>query len=166
LFTGKVYYSGIALPKLVQRQAACERLTIQSGGNYYPTEIVGDMDRVVQTEFAKEYPWILTRAIVAAGAKAAVQYAMTEQNSNSAQLAAIAMAAYSFATTAADVRIWSAMPKDFQAARMPMPADGKITIQTPQGYLYPVPLRPCKYAIVYIKIVSLSNEPAIDVMTY
>lgn len=166
LFTGKVYYSGIALPKLVQRQAACERLTIQSGGNYYPTEIVGDMDRVVQTEFAKEYPWILTRAIVAAGAKAAAQYAMTEQNSNGAQLAAMFMAAYSFATTAADVRIWSAMPKNFQAAKMPMSADGKVIIQTPQGYLYPVTIRSCRYAIVYIKMISLSNEPAIDVMTY
>jgi uncharacterized protein len=169
LFTGKVYYAGIALPKLVQRWAACERLTIQSGGNYYPTEIVGDMDRVVQTEFSKEYPWILTRAIISAGAKAAAQYALTEQNSNNnngAGIAAIFVAAYNFATTAADVRIWSALPKNFQSAKFPMPADGKMTIQTPQGWSRIVEIRPCKYAIVYIKMVSVSNEPTIEVITY
>jgi hypothetical protein len=166
LFTGKVYYAGIALPKLVQRWPACERLTIQSGGQYYPTEVVGDMDRVVQTEFSKEYRWILTRAIIAAGAKAAAQYALTEQNSNSSQLAAAMVALYSFATTAADVRIWSALPKDFQAAKFPMPGDGKLTIQTPQGNLYPLTIPSCRYAIVYIKMVSASNEPTIEVMTY
>jgi hypothetical protein len=168
LFTGKVYYAGIALPKLVQRSAACERLTVQSEGNIYPTEVIGDMDRVVQTEFSKEYPWILTRAIVSAGAKAAAQYALSEQNNNNngAQLAAAMMALYSFATTAADVRIWSALPKNFQAAKLPMPADGKLMIYTPQGWSYPAAIRPCKYAIIYIKMVSASNEPAVEVMTY
>jgi hypothetical protein len=170
LFTGKVYYAGIALPKLVKRSEACQRLTIQSGGNYYPTEIVGDMDRVVQTEFSKEYPWILTRALISAGAKAAAQYALTEQNNNNsgggAAIAAIFVAAYNFATTAADVRIWSALPKDFQAAKLPMPVDGKLTIQTPYGWSRGVEIGPCKYAIVYIKMITVSTEPAIEVITY
>lgn len=166
LFSEDVYYAGIALPKLVQRSVACERLTIQSGGNYYPTEIVGDMDRVIHTEFAKEYPWILTRAIVSAGAKAAAQYALTDQNESSNQVAAVLMALYNFATTAADVRIWSALPKNFQVAKCPMPADGKLVIQTPQGWQRTVEIGSCKYAIVYIKMVSASNEPTIEIMTY
>jgi hypothetical protein len=170
LFSGNVYYAGIALPKLVQRPAACERLTLQTGGNYYPTEIVGDMDRVVQTEFSKEYPWILTRALISAGVKAAAQYALTEQGNNNnnsgAAIAAIFVAAYNFATTAADVRIWSALPKNFQSAKLPMPADGKLTIQTPQGWLRTVEIGSCKYAIVYIKMVSVSTEPTIEVITY
>jgi len=170
LFTGKVYYAGIALPKLVQRWGASERLTIQGDGNYYPTEIIGDMDRVVQTEFSREYTWILTRALISAGAKAAAQYALTEQSNNNnnsgAAIAAIFVAAYNFATTAADVRIWSSLPKDFQAAKLPMPAEGKLTIQTPQGWLRTVEIGSCKYAIVYIKMVSVSTEPTIEVITY
>jgi hypothetical protein len=167
LFSSDVYYAGIALPKLVQRSAACERLTIKSDGNYYPTEIVGDMDRVIQTEFSKEYPWILTRAIISAGAKAAAQYALTNNNNNSgAGMAAIFVAAYNFVTTAADVRIWSALPKNFQSAKLPMPADGKLILQMPQGWFREVEIRPCKYAIVYIKMVSVSTEPAIEVITY
>jgi hypothetical protein len=170
LFDSNVYYTGIALPKLVQRWGASERLTIQSDGNYYPTEIVGDMDRVVQTEFSKEYPWILTRALISAGAKAAAQYALADQsngnNSSGAAIAAIFVAAYNFATTAADVRIWSALPKDFQVARLPMPPDGKLTIQTSQGWSRTVEIASCKYAIVYIKMVSVSTEPTIEVITY
>jgi uncharacterized protein len=166
LFSSDIYYAGIALPKLVQRYPACERLTIKSSGNYYPTEIVGDMDRVIQTEFSKEYPWILTRALISAGAKAAAQYAVTRQNESSNQLAAAFLALYNFATTAADVRIWSALPKDFQAAKMPMPTDGKLTIQTPQGWSRAVEIASCKYAIVYIKMISVSTEPAIEVITY
>jgi hypothetical protein len=170
LFTGKVYYAGIALPKLVQRWEACQRLNIQSSGNYYPTEMVGDMDRVIQTEFSKEYPWILTRALISAGVKAAAQYALTEQNNNGnnsgAAIAALFVAAYNFATTAADVRIWSALPKNFQSAKLPMPTDGKLAIQTPQGWFRTVDIPSCKYAIIYIKMISAATEPTIEVITY
>ncbi|HSV27768.1 MAG TPA: hypothetical protein VLH60_07730, partial [Sedimentisphaerales bacterium] len=74
LVTGEVYYAGIALPMLVKRQPAGERLTIYSQGRNHATQIVGDMDRVIQTEFAKDYPWILARALISAGVKAAAQH--------------------------------------------------------------------------------------------
>jgi len=166
LFTGKVYYAGIALPRLVERWPATPRLSVQSNGQTFQTELVGDMDRVIQTEFAKEYPWIITRAIVAAGTKAAAQVAILQQNESSNQLAAAAVALYSWATTAADLRIWSALPRNFQVARIPMPADGKLDIRSPQGYTYPIVIHPCRYAIVYIKMVSALIEPTIEVTAY
>jgi hypothetical protein len=167
MFDSNVYYTGIALPKLVQRSGACQRLTIQADGNYYPTELVGDMNRVVQTEFSKEYPWILTRALISAGAKAAAQYSLAQQNDNSgAAVAAILVAVYNFATTAADVRIWSSLPNDFQSAKLPMPTDGKLAIQTPQGWSRTVEIGSCKYAIVYVKMITVAAEPTIEVITY
>jgi len=170
LFSDRVYYAGIALPKLVQRSCAAERLSIQMGENIIPTEIVGDMDRVIQTEFAKEYPWILTRAIISAGVKAASQYVLAtpgDKNNDSAMVAAaIGAALYSWATTAADVRIWSALPKNFQVARIPMPTDSKLLIRSSQGRNFALSLNPCRYAIVYIKMVSATSEPIIDVITY
>jgi hypothetical protein len=173
LVSRKVLYAGIALPKLVKRQGACERLTIQSQGKSYPTEIVGDMDRVVQTEFAKEFPWILTRALIAAGAKAAAQNAIMQNSGNDnlsmsagRVIAGLAVAAYSAATTAADVRIWSALPKDFQVATIPMPADGQLVIMTPGNRAIPVAIGSCRYAIVYIKIVSPLSDAVIEVIKY
>jgi hypothetical protein len=170
LFSDRIFYAGIALPKLVQRSFAAERLSIRMGENVIPTEIVGDMDRVIQTEFAKEYPWILTRAIISAGVKAASQYALArsgDKKDDSGMIAAaIGAALYSWSTTAADVRIWSALPKNFQVARVPMPADGKLAIRSSQGRDFPVTLNPCRYGIVYIKMVSASCEPTIEIITY
>jgi hypothetical protein len=170
LFTDRIFYAGIALPKLVQRSAAAERLSIQMGDNVIPTEIVGDMDRVIQTEFAKEYPWILTRALIAATVKGVSQYALAtsgDKNDDSGKVAAaVGIALYSWMTTAADVRIWSALPKNFQVARIPMPEDGKLTIRSSQGRTIPVTLNPCRFAVVYIKMVTSSSEPIISVITY
>lgn len=163
-----IYYTGIALPKLVKRQAACGQLTVYSQGKSYSTELVGDMDRVIQTEFAKEYPWILARALLAAGVKTAAQHYLTKDchDESVKTLAKILTAAYTAATTAADVRIWSALPKDFQVASLPMPGDGQITIMTPGNRAYPVTIESCRAAIVYVKMVSSFTEPTIEVMKY
>ncbi len=170
LFTDRIFYAGIALPRLVQRSPVAERLSIRMGDNVIPTEVVGDMDRVIQTEFAKEYPWILTRAIIAASVKGVSQYALAtsgDKNNDSGKvIAAAGIALYSWITTAADVRIWTALPKDFQAARVPMPEDGKLTIRTSQGRDIPITLNPCRFAIVYIKMITGSSEPIMNIITY
>ncbi len=170
LLTGKVYYAGIALPKLVERPAATERLTLQIGQDEFATETVADMDRVVKTEFAKEYPWIVTRAVISGGAKAAVQYAILESsnnnnNSGGAIFAAAIMAVYSLATTTADVRIWTALPKNIQVARASMPSDGQVTLRTSQGSLHTLNVGTGKHAIVIVQMITALTEPRIEVLT-
>ncbi|HSV26649.1 MAG TPA: hypothetical protein VLH60_02045, partial [Sedimentisphaerales bacterium] len=75
-------------------------------------------------------------------------------------------AAYSAATTTADVRIWSALPKNFQVASIPMPPDGRLTIMTPSNRAYPLVIKPCEYAIVYVKMRTALDEPIIEVIRY
>ena len=82
----------------------------------------------MQTEFSKDYKGILTRAIISATSKAVAQYALESQNSSAGSLASTLTAVYSFATTAADVRIWTTLPKNFQIARFKMPQNGKLKI--------------------------------------
>jgi len=115
--TDKVKYVGIALPQLKFRQQACPNLTIRAGEETYSTQMVANMDRVIQTEFKKDFQGILTRAIISATTKAIAQYAAQKNEDSSAQLASLLVAAYSYATTAADVRIWTTLPKNFQVAR-------------------------------------------------
>ncbi|MBN1796117.1 MAG: hypothetical protein JW804_05540 [Sedimentisphaerales bacterium] len=164
--TSKVLYTGVALPKLQFRNSAYPYLTIEAGGQSYKTSLVANMDRVVQTEFKKDFEVILIRAIVSATAKAAAQYACQDQNSSGAAIAAIAIAAYSFATTAADVRIWTALPKDFQVARFAKPDNGKIRILPPGGVPLNIDLPDCKNAIVYVKIPVKVVPPLYDVITF
>lgn len=164
--TDEVKYVGIALPQLQFRQQACLNLSIKAGGQTYTTQMVANMDRVIQTEFKKDFQGILTRAIISATAKAVAQYATQKNEDSSAQLASILVAAYSYATTAADVRIWTTLPKNFQAARFTIPKDRHITI-TPAGFEpFEVEIPACKNALVYIRITYRQAKPVCDVIPY
>jgi len=166
IVTNKVKYVGIALPKLAFREQAYPYLSVKADANEYKTEMVANMDRVVQTEFNKDFNIILTRAIISATAKAIAQYAIQEQDSSAASFASILMAAYSFATTAADVRIWTVLPKDFQVARFRMPNDRRITIIPPGGIVFDIQIPDCSNAIVYVRIPFKEAMPVYDVITY
>jgi len=162
--TDKVRYIGIALPRLAFRSPAAEALTVTAGGQVYRTQVVADMDRIVQTEFEKDFKAILTRAIISTTAKAVAQYALEQNDSSS--VAAIIMAAYHFATTAADVRIWTALPKNIQAARLPVPEDGILTLQDAAGMPMEVKIGDCKYAVVYVKMINGVCQPNIQTLTF
>jgi hypothetical protein len=124
------------------------------------------MDRVVQTEFNKDFKGILTRAIISTTAKAVAQYALEQQNSSSGSLASALVAVYSFATTAADVRIWTTLPKDFQVAKLPMPPDRLINIEPPGGQPLQLEIPSCKNALVYVKIPFEHANLVCDVIKY
>ena len=164
--TDDVKYVGIALPELLLRNKAHQYLIAEVDGNDYETRLVSDMDRVVQTEFSKDYPGILTRAIISTTAKAIAQYALEKQDSSKSSLASVFMAAYSYATTAADVRIWTSLPKEFQVARFPKPKDGKLKVKRPGSVSVEINIPDCNNAIVYVRITSGQAEPIFEVITF
>ena len=164
--TDKVKYIGIALPELEFRDRAYPYLVAEVDGEDYKTCLVSDMDRVVQTEFSKDFKGILTRAILSATAKAVAQYALEKQNSSESSLASLFMAAYSYATTAADVRIWTTLPKDFQVARFPKPKNGKLEVSPPGSVPFEINISGCNNAIVYVRITANQAEPIFEVITF
>jgi hypothetical protein len=164
--TNKVQYVGIALPKLDFRDNAYPYLTAEVDGKVYKTCLVSNMDRVIQTEFSKDFGGILTRAIISATAKAVAQYALAEEGSSASSIASIAVAAYSFASTAADVRVWTALPKDFHIARFQKPKNGKLKITPPGSIPLDIDIPNCNNAIVYIRIITNQAIPVYDVMAF
>jgi hypothetical protein len=164
--TSQVKYVGIALPKLEFRNKAYPYLLVNSDGKECMTLPVADMDRVVQTEFSKDYGGILTRAIISATAKAIAQYAIQQQGGDAATMMSFAVAAYSFASTAADVRIWTALPKDFQVARIPKPKNGKLKITPPGSIPLDIDIPQCNNAVVYIRIITNQAVPVCNVMAF
>ncbi len=159
-------YFGIALPKLVFRDNAFSYLTIESENKSLKTQEVANMDRVIQTEFEKDFKGILTRAIISATSKAIAQYALTKNGDSGSQMMSLLAAAYTFATTAADVRIWTTLPKDFQVARMDIPQNRLITISPPGGNSFKVEIPPCNNALVYVKIPFRQAKPVYDIMKF
>jgi len=164
--TSKVKYVGIALPKLAFRDRAYPYLIVDSDGKSFTTLPVADMDRVVQTEFSKDFGGILIRAIISATAKAVAQYALEQQGSNAASIASTLVAAYSYASTAADVRVWTALPKDFQIARFPKPKNGKLKITPPGSVPLDIDIPNCNNAIVYVRIINNRAIPVYEVMAF
>ncbi|MHC4213662.1 MAG: COG3014 family protein [Planctomycetota bacterium] len=164
--TNKIQYVGIALPMLSPRQQAYPYLSIRTENNTYDTQIVADMDRVIQTEFSKDFKTTLTRAIIATSAKAYAQYALQENDSQEAQLASLLVGLYSYATTAADLRIWTTLPKDFQVARCPIPNDRLISVEPPSAAPFEIKIPPCNNALIYIKIPFRDARPVYELITY
>lgn len=162
LFTRHVKYTGIALPRLIFRSPAYPYLIVKEEGKKSTRTIfLSSMDRVVQTEFKKKYRMIVTRALASSLIKTLGQYAMQREFGN---LGGIASAIYQAATTAADIRIWTALPKEFQVAKVKAPDDGLIVLQTPAGGVFnvEVPLR--ENSLVYVKIPAAGAKVVYDVI--
>ncbi|HEX42314.1 MAG TPA: hypothetical protein ENN81_09690 [Phycisphaerales bacterium] len=170
IVTEKIKYVGIALPRIRLRGAPCPYLDITADGRTHRTAVVADMDRIVQTEFKKDYPAILTRAIISATGKAALQFVLQDtigkRDPGAAAVASWLMAGYSMFSTAADVRIWTTLPKNFQIARFAIPADRTLSIVGPGVAPLKVKIPECGSAVVCIKIMTRNSPPVYDVMTF
>jgi hypothetical protein len=161
LLTDEVKYTGIALPRIKLRDEAYPYLTVQCGDVSSKTELVASMDRVVQTEFKKRYPMILSRAIASTLIKTYAQHLAQKELGD---WGGIAVALYQAATNSADTRMWTSLPKDFQVARVPAPKDGQLTLSFPNGNSQAVQLKSGQSSLVYVKAVNSTVPPLINVI--
>ncbi len=162
--TSRVQYAGIALPKLQYRDAAYPCLQVEADGTSYNTFVVSNMDNVIHSEFKKDFEAALTRAIISTTAKVTAQYVLSSQDSTAATIGSIMVAAYSFATNAADVRIWTALPKDFQIARFPKPQNKLLKVTPLNSQSFDIELPDCDNVLVYVKIIQRNAKPVYNVI--
>ena len=164
IVSDKVQYTGIALPKLRLRESAYPHLTVKvNGKDACKTSVMASMDRVVQTEFKNEYDFILTRAIMCTLSKTYGQYQAQKKYGDWGGLAA---AVYQAATTSADLRIWTSLPKEFQVAKVQTPKNGSLTLSPPSGGDITVQVAPEKSSLVYVKIPTPKAPAVYDVIPF
>uniref|UniRef100_UPI004048685B COG3014 family protein n=1 Tax=Aliarcobacter sp. TaxID=2321116 RepID=UPI004048685B len=116
LFSSKVMYTGIVLPEIKENKPAYPYLVV----NDNKTIEICNMDNVIKTEFKKKFPMLVTEAVINTVTKTYAQY---ELNRQVGPLGGLAGALYQGLTNKADVRTWSALPKNFQSIRVKV--DGK-----------------------------------------
>ena len=124
-----VQYAGMALPKLVYRNAAVTAYSVSGAGTCYPMVEIQDVDRLVKTEFDVYFRGALTREIIRAVARVGVQVALGAVRDNISDdntrlaltLVQLGTAAYSYATTDADIRSWTTLPKKVYMLDLPRP---------------------------------------------
>jgi len=158
LVSGNVSYVGMALPKIEEQHDYFNTLRI---GNA-ETEVIADMDRIIKAEFKEEFPLILTREITRATAKTIIQKQLNDEN----PLLGLGASLLQYATTSADLRTWSLLPKNFQAAVVDAPSDNQLIIES-QGFAQPitVDIESGKNSIVYVRAVNNTMVPSVEVIT-
>ena len=153
-----VKYTGIALPELVERAPAYKYLR----ADQFKTMPLASMDKIIKAEFKDEFPYILGKELARATAKTLLQAKMQKDD----PLAGMLATAYQLATTSADIRMWTALPSEFQLARFPK-AGNKLTL-TADGMKQPVEvsLNPAsRFNIIYVKAFSAAQAPDVQVIS-
>lgn len=130
---GNVNYVSAAFPILRKHGDFVPSCAVAGEGGAR-SELLADVDAMVQTDFDSRLPLIVTQEIISSAAKAAATWAASQaaynssSNSTAGILVQIAGIAYQAASTAADLRCWSTLPKQVAVLRVPTPADGRLDL--------------------------------------
>ena len=170
IFSNNLSFISVALPKQIERKVAFSHLDIVLDANQtLSTKHLCSMDRVIKTEFTSSYSSTVQRAILSAATKAAISYTVnnSNNNSNAALLLKIATAAYTIASTQADTRTWSTLPKEFQLARFTRPRDGKVALYMPNRTLIEnIDLPDRDNILIYVKIATPYAKASVKVIPF
>ena len=174
IFSNNLNYVSLALPRIQPRSSAFEGYSIAVEDKVSSSKLLSDMDRVIMTEFKKEYPAIVRRALFSATTKAVIQYQTQRQAQNSDgrtglafALASIATTVYTIASTQADTRTWTTLPKRFDLIRLERPENGKFNIKTSTGLTLTeidLPLR--EHTLVYVKMATAGAKPSVSIIPF
>jgi len=138
IIISRVSYVGAAFPTLKPQGNFQPTLAIAVNGTNYNTQTVASMDSIVKLDYQNELPVVITKTIAATITKAVAAYAANEAARQAGGdmgglLMQITTAVYQMAVNIADTRTWTTLPKEFQVARFPTPADGKLDLIAPNG---------------------------------
>ena len=127
--------ASLVLPKLVKRNEAFPYISVCNNGMELAKTIsVCNMDAVVASEFRERMPRILLRNVIQSGIKSVLQVlivkALEDQGVPTILSSPVIAAVFHF-TKAADLRIWSSLPKNFQVAIVDRPASGILQFMVP-----------------------------------
>lgn len=153
----------MALPTLESRlqsaQGACQ---VSGAGQALELSELSNMDRVIQTEFSKRFPAIVTRSVVSAAVKGVAQH---ELNKKAGPIAGLIGNIAAAASTAADTRMWRSLPGRIMVARLDRPADGTVLVAF-NGGVEKVSLPADSPSIVHIKQLTPANKPSVSVLEF
>lgn len=168
---GEVNYVSAAFPVLKLRNDYLDAIEVQGPAGTTPRRSLplADLDAVVAEEFNARLPAIVTQEIISSAAKAAATWAASQaaysQDYYAGLAVQIAGIAYQAASTAADLRCWSTMPKQVGLLRVPTPSDGALEICRSTGApLCRIALKPDAPNIVFLTLPSSAAQaPAVQV---
>lgn len=169
--TERLKYVGMALPKFTPREEAYKCLSVKDGGKSCKTTTFCEVDSLLKSEFDMAYPAIRNREIARAVIRTVAQYYANRLVDKKVggwggELLKYGVGGMQMVSTAADVRSWTALPKNYQVATVSIPKDRKISFSTSASKQYSVSIPECKNAIVFVKIPSADAEPKTNIIKF
>lgn len=185
-----VQYAGVAFPRLKKRAAAAQNWTVRAGHAVQPFSLLADIDKLVKTEYDVYMRGAvkreLTRAVMKVCAQIAAGIAAEKARERSRDKAARGednrreqttfwilkavqslFAVADYATTSADIRSWTSLPKCVRVIRVERPSDGKIAVDAgaervelivPEGNTIVFLRKPALHAQTVVKQVTFPNS--------
>ena len=152
-----------AFPAVELRGADWPTITVGYSETEKRTSQIASMDRIVQTDFKRNFPKVVTKSIASAILKGTAQVAATKKFGDLGDIFGKVLAKKS---TKADLRIWRAMPSSWGITRMERPQNGMLTLKTPNGILIDNIHTPdVQNSMIYIKTPTAIARPYITIIS-
>ena len=159
--TSRIPYLGIATPSLIFQDQYIKDIEVSEPdeGIRIKSKELADFDLIVSQEFDSFYPIELARAITSSILKGGLQHLATDsvRNNDETLRTAVGVGAgmMAQATTRADLRSWSTLPKEIRFCKLPNPRTNKLTIQgLGTNFSKELSLKPNHTNIVIIRSIS------------
>lgn len=125
----------VSLPRMVPQRNAYAALDVQAGQARSTTTTIGSIEAVMASEFRRRYPSLVAGAVLEALAKAAGMSAVNAASSRAGGFGVLldAAATATANVTSTDTRSWYLLPREFQAARLAVPANGSLSLRARGG---------------------------------
>jgi hypothetical protein len=126
----------VSMPRMVFQPSAYDGIQVQAGNARANTQLVGSIEGVMASEFRTRYNALLAAAVFEAVAKAAgisLVGAATQRAHPALAILADIAATAAANVTQSDTRSWYMLPREFQAARVPAPANGQLNLRAIGG---------------------------------
>lgn len=171
-YQNHILYTGMALPYLVYRPEASSHYTVGGTKERREMELLQDVDRLVKTEFDIAFHGVVAREVTRLIIRTLPQIALEEaarhdrDNAGYYRLGQVLSAGINLATIAADLRLWSGLPKRVFAQRLAIEPGETLTLGTYSGDIQiPLP-EGCATAMVIVKYPAATASPVITVIPF
>lgn len=159
-------YTQLPLYRLTFNDRYNASATIACGGRQVTTATLCDMDSVVARDYKNNLSTMWLDAFLCASTKALINYEINEQakknGSTTGMVFGLLTSVMNVATTRADTRTWTSLPKTFSYARIESPTDGTLTISTPDNVSKTVTLPEGTVSVVYVKQIQPGQPLLVD----
>lgn len=156
--TQGLYHFGLALPQLESIPSPKQSYMLDSLAKF---EVLAEIDPIIATEFEKQLKAISTRALVSSSIKLAMQVGVSstldQVDPMLGLLGSMLGSIYSMATTSADLRITSVLPKRILLARIPHTQQQAIHITTNRAPIATLTFTQCDTKAQNTKVDSSLN---------